>query len=70
MRSLWPLASKYLVIDESRGNQHCEMSFAGRHERLNGWSYLLLFLEQAERRLFPEGTCLELFGELVWTELR
>ena len=27
---------QYLVIDESRGNQHCQMSFTGRHERLNG----------------------------------
>jgi len=37
---------------------------------LNGWSYLFIFLDQTERRFFPEGTCLKLFKKLVRTELR
>src|SRR4030095_9382581 len=58
-----------LVIDHSRRDQHCEMSFSGRHERLDRWSYLPLFCDQTKRRLFPERTSVELFGEFVWTEL-
>ncbi len=70
IRRLLPLASKYLVIYQSRCDQHCQMSFSRRHERLRCRSCLLLFREQAERRLFPQRTRLKLFGKLVWTELR
>src|SRR3990170_7465794 len=61
---------QYLVVDQSRCDKHRQMSFARRHERLNGWSCLFLFLDQTERRLFPEETCLKLFGKLVRTKLR
>ena len=56
IRSLLAIRFQYLVIDQSGRDQHCQMGFAGRHERLNSWSYLFLFLDQTERRLFPQGT--------------
>ena len=70
MRSLAAVRFQDLVIDQSGRDQHCEMGFAGRHERLNSCSYLLLFPDKTERRLFPQGTRLDFFSQLIGAELR